>query len=47
MWGYNPDVDLRSVRFLIRDLRRRLNRDSRKSKYIKTIYGKGYCLLLD
>ena len=47
VWGYDPDVDLRSVRFLVRDLRRKLNRDSRKSKYIKTIYGKGYCLLLD
>ena len=47
LWGYNLDVDFCSVRFLVRDLRRKLNRDSRKSKYIKTIYGKGYCLLLD
>ena len=35
------------IKILIMNLRTKLEIDPRKPKYIKTVYGKGYCLLLD
>ena len=47
VWGFDPDDDFDSVRVLVMDLRRKLERKSRKSNYIQTIYGRGYRLSLD
>tara|TARA_B100000401_G_C52194052_1_gene433782 strand:+ start:143 stop:340 length:198 start_codon:yes stop_codon:yes gene_type:complete len=46
--GYElDDYDIREIKVHIRKLRTKLETDPSKPKYLKTIYGKGYCLLLD
>lgn len=46
VWGYDPDDDIETIRVHIRHLRTKLEPDPRKPRYIKTIYGAGYCLEL-
>ncbi|HIK37632.1 MAG: response regulator transcription factor [Geminocystis sp.] len=47
VWGYDPDDDIETIRVHIRHLRTKLEPDPRKPRYIKTIYGAGYCLDLN
>ena len=44
---YWRDKNINRIKILIMNLRKKLEPDPLKPKYIKTIYGKGYCLLLD
>jgi len=44
VWGYEPDDDVETMRAHIRHLRTKLEPDSRKPRFIKTVYGAGYCL---
>ena len=44
---YWRDKNINRIKILIMNLRTKLEPDPLKPKYIKTIYGKGYCLLLD
>ena len=44
--GYEPDDDIETIRVHIRHLRTKLEPDPRHPKYIKTVYGAGYCLEL-
>lgn len=46
VWGYSPDDDIETIRVHIRHLRTKLEPDSRHPRYIKTVYGAGYCLEL-
>jgi two-component system, OmpR family, response regulator RpaA len=46
VWGYEPDDDIETIRVHIRHLRTKLEPDPRHPKYIKTVYGAGYCLEL-
>jgi len=46
VWGYDPDDDIETIRVHIRHLRTKLEPDPRHPKYIKTVYGAGYCLEL-
>ena len=46
MWGYEPDDDIETIRVHIRHLRTKLEPDPRKPRFIKTVYGAGYCLEL-
>jgi two-component system response regulator RpaA len=46
VWGYEPDDDIETIRVHVRHLRTKLEPDPRKPKYIKTVYGAGYCLEL-
>lgn len=46
VWGYEPSDDIETIRVHIRHLRTKLEPDTRRPKYIKTIYGAGYCLEL-
>jgi len=46
VWGYDPDDDIETIRVHIRHLRTKLEPDPRRPKYIKTVYGAGYCLEL-
>ena len=42
VWGYSPDDDIETIRVHIRHLRTKLDKISKKKKYISTIYGGGY-----
>lgn len=44
VWGYEPDDDIETIRVHIRHLRTKLEPDPRRPRYIKTVYGAGYCL---
>ncbi len=44
VWGYGPDEDIECIRTHIRHLRGKLEDDRHRPVFIKTIYGKGYCL---
>ena len=44
VWGYEPDDDIETIRVHIRHLRTKLEPDPRKPRFIKTVYGAGYCL---
>ncbi len=44
VWGYEPDDDIETIRVHVRHLRTKLEPDPRHPKYIKTVYGAGYCL---
>ena len=46
VWGYDPNDDIETIRVHIRHLRTKLEPDPRHPRYIKTIYGAGYCLEL-
>ncbi len=46
VWGYEPDDDIETIRVHIRHLRTKMEPDPRHPKYIKTVYGAGYCLEL-
>ena len=46
VWGYEPDDDPAAVRVHMRHLRRKLEIEPSKPKYIRTVYGAGYCLEL-
>jgi len=46
VWGYDPNDDIETIRVHIRHLRTKLEPDSRHPRYIKTVYGAGYCLEL-
>ena len=46
VWGYDPDDDIETIRVHIRHLRTKLEPDPRRPRYIKTVYGAGYCLEL-
>ncbi|MEX0588246.1 MAG: helix-turn-helix domain-containing protein, partial [Cyanobium sp.] len=45
-WGYEPDDDIETIRVHVRHLRTKLEPDPRKPRFIKTVYGAGYCLEL-
>lgn len=46
VWGYDPDDDIETIRVHVRHLRTKLEPDARHPRYIKTVYGAGYCLEL-
>ncbi len=46
VWGYDPDDDIETIRVHIRHLRTKLEPEPRHPRYIKTVYGAGYCLEL-
>ena len=46
IWGYSPDDDIETIRVHIRHLRAKLDKISDGKKYIETIYGGGYKLVL-
>ena len=46
VWAYAPADDIDSIRVPIRPLRTKLEPDPRKPRFIKTVYGAGYCLEL-
>jgi len=46
VWGYEPDDDIETIRVHVRHLRSKLEPDPRKPRFIKTVYGAGYCLEL-
>ena len=41
-----PDDDIETIRVHVRHLRTKLEPDPRKPRFIKTVYGAGYCLEL-
>lgn len=47
VWGYDPNDDIETIRVHIRHLRTKLEPDPRRPRFIKTIYGAGYCLDLN
>ena len=46
IWGYAPDDDIETIRVHIRHLRTKLDKISNGKKYIETIYGGGYKLVV-
>jgi two-component system response regulator RpaA len=46
VWGSRADDDIETIRVHIRHLRTKLEPDPRKPRFIKTVYGAGYCLEL-
>lgn len=46
IWGYSPDDDIETIRVHIRHLRAKLDKVSNGKKYIETIYGGGYKLVV-
>ncbi len=46
VWGYEPDDDIETIRVHIRHLRTKLEPNARRPRFIKTVYGAGYCLEL-
>jgi two-component system, OmpR family, response regulator RpaA len=46
VWGYDPNDDIETIRVHVRHLRTKLEPDPRHPKFIKTVYGAGYCLEL-
>ncbi|AGY60696.1 response regulator transcription factor [Gloeobacter kilaueensis] len=44
VWGYDPDDDIETIRVHIRHLRTKLEPEPRHPRFIKTVYGAGYCL---
>ena len=46
VWGYDPNDDIETIRVHVRHLRTKLEPDPRKPRFIKTVYGAGYCLEL-
>jgi two-component system, OmpR family, response regulator RpaA len=46
VWGYDPNDDIETIRVHVRHLRTKLEPEPRHPRYIKTVYGAGYCLEL-
>lgn len=46
IWGYSPDDDVETIRVHVRHLRTKLDKVSNGKKYIETIYGGGYKLVI-
>ncbi|MBE9078594.1 response regulator transcription factor [Romeria aff. gracilis LEGE 07310] len=46
VWGYDPNDDIETIRVHVRHLRTKLEPEPRRPKFIKTVYGAGYCLEL-
>ncbi len=46
IWGYSPDDDIETIRVHIRHLRTKLDKIAGGKKYIETIYGGGYKLVV-
>lgn len=46
VWGYDPNDDIETIRVHVRHLRTKLEPDARHPRFIKTVYGAGYCLEL-
>lgn len=46
IWGYSPDDDIETIRVHVRHLRTKLDKVSAGKKYIETIYGGGYKLVV-
>jgi two-component system, OmpR family, response regulator RpaA len=46
VWGYEPDDDIETIRIHIKNLRTKLEPEPRHPRYIKNVYGAGYCLEL-
>jgi two-component system response regulator RpaA len=46
VWGYEPNDDIETIRVHVRHLRTKLEPEPRRPRYIKTVYGAGYCLEL-
>ena len=46
VWGDDPNDDIETIRVHVRHLRTKIEPDPRHPKYIKTVYGAGYCLEL-
>lgn len=46
IWGYSPDDDVETIRVHIRHLRTKLDKIANGKKYIETIYGGGYKLVV-
>ncbi len=46
IWGYDPNDDIETIRVHIRHLRSKINKISDGKKYIETIYGGGYKLVI-
>lgn len=46
IWGYDPDDDIETIRVHIRHLRSKIDKISDGRKYIETIYGGGYKLVI-
>ena len=46
IWGYAPDDDIETIRVHIRHLRTKIDKISNGKKYIETIYGGGYKLVI-
>jgi DNA-binding response OmpR family regulator len=47
VWGYSDAPLSRAVDNLIGRLRRKIEQDPRRPRYIRTAHGDGYCLTLD
>ena len=46
IWGYEPDDNVETIRVHIRHLRSKIDKVSAGKKYIETVYGGGYKLVL-
>ena len=46
VWGYEADDDVEIIRTCVKRLRTKLEKDPKKPKFIKTVYGLGYSLQL-
>ena len=46
VWGYEPDDNVETIRVHIRHLRSKIDKISDGKKYIETVYGGGYKLVI-
>lgn len=46
IWGYEPDDNVETIRVHIRHLRSKIDKISKNKKYIETVYGGGYKLVI-
>jgi two-component system, OmpR family, response regulator RpaA len=46
VWGYDPNDDIETIRVHVRHLRTKMEPEPRHPRFIKTVYGAGYCLEL-
>ena len=45
VWGYADDTTTRAVDYAVRRLRKKIEADPHKPRYIHTVHGDGYCLV--